>query len=286
MAGPLSRREAVRALLAASMLAEAASAQPERPALELGVLPNISARLLLTHYQPMREYLARELRRPVQVSTAPGFASFHQRTLSLDYELVVTAANLARLAQIDRGFRPLLVYTPDIRGLIVCASARPLKEPADLQGQTLVLSNPQSLVTVRGMQWLAERGLQRGRDFQTVNTPTDDSVGNVLLRGDAAAAMLSGGEFRAIAPPVRERLQVMLTFAEVPGFVVMASPKVPAPEAAALKELLLQFVQRSEEGKTFLAATGFSGMRELPVGLMESLDNALEATRQQLFAAN
>jgi phosphonate transport system substrate-binding protein len=60
-------------------------------------LPNISARVLLAQYQPMREYLARAMRRPVQVSTAPNWNAFHQRTLGLEYDVVVTAAHLAQL---------------------------------------------------------------------------------------------------------------------------------------------------------------------------------------------
>jgi phosphonate transport system substrate-binding protein len=253
--------------------------------LEVGVLPNISARLLLAQYQSMRDYLARELRRAVQVSTAPNWTAFHQRTLALDYDVVVTAANLARVAQIDRGYVPLLNYAPDIKGMVAFANARPVKGPADLKGQTLALSNPQSLVTLRGMQWLGENGLQRERDFKTTGTPTDDSVGNVVLRGDAIAAMLSGGEFRVIPEAIRSQLTILTVFAEVPGFIVLASPKLKADEQRAIKAHLLAFGAGGEEGKAFLSATGFAGIRELGNGLMESMDVFVEPTRRVLAPA-
>ena len=191
------RRSACMAILLSCALHYSLWAQTTAP-LEIGVLPNISARVLLAQYQPMREYLAREMQRPVQVSTAPDWKAFHERTLGLEYDVVVTAPHLARLAQADRGYVPLLSYDPNIKGLLVFASARPLKGVADLSGKTLVLSNPQSLVTLRGMQWLAKSGLQRDKDFKTITTPTDDSVGNVLVRGDAIAGMVSAGEYRAI----------------------------------------------------------------------------------------
>ena len=247
--------------------------------LEIGVLPNISARVLLAQYQPMREYLARALNKAVQVSTAPSWTAFHQRTLALEYDVVVTAPNLARLAQLDRGFAPLLTYAPTIKGMVICANAKPIKTPAELRGQTLALSNPQSLITLRGMQWLAENGLQRGRDFKIVNTAADDSVGNVVVRGDAIAAMLSGGEYRAIPDAVKSQLQVVTTFAEVSGFVVMASPKLSALESRAIKEHLQSFAAGSEEGKAFFASSGFSSIREPAAGLMESMDPYVEATR-------
>lgn len=271
----------VIAATAATTALPAARAQSPKP-LELGVLPNISARVLLAQYQPLHDYLHRETQRAVQVSTAPSWTVFHQRTLALEYDVIVTAANLARVAQLDGGYQPLLLYAPAIKGMVIYPSTRPIKSVTELAGQTLALSNPQSLVTLRGMRWLAENGLQRDRDFKTINTRTDDSVGNVVVRGDAVAAMLSGGEFRAIPEATRTQLTALTTFAEVPGFILMASPRMGAEETRALKNHLLAFAGGSDEGKAFFAATGFSGMREPAAGLMESMDAYAEATRRVL----
>jgi phosphonate transport system substrate-binding protein len=281
MQSTICRRAFSLAMLGSWALPHGARAQPSVP-LEIGVLPNISARIVLAQYQPMREYVAREMQRPVQVSTAPSWIAFHQRTLALEYDVVVTAAHVARLAQIDRGYVPLLGYSPDIKGMIVFANSRPIKSIAELRGQTLVLSNPQSLVALRGLQWLAENGLKPDKDFKTINTPTEDSVGSVIARGDAIAAMLSGGEYRAIPDAIKAQIQVLTVFTEVPGFVVLASPQLKASEAQSIKERLLQFANRSEEGKAFFAATGFTGIRELEPGLMESMDAHVGPTRRLL----
>jgi phosphonate transport system substrate-binding protein len=279
----IRRRSFCMTMLSGCAMPNLAWSQTAAP-LEIGVLPNISARVLLGQYQPMREYLAREMKRPVQVSTAPTWTAFHQRTLALDYDVVVTAANLARVAQLDRGYAPLLSYAPAIKGMVICASSKPIKTVAELRGQTLALSNPQSLLTLRGMQWLAENGLQRGTDFKTINSPTDDSVGNVVVRGDAIAAMLSGGEYRAIPDAVKAQLQILTTFAEVAGFVVLANPKFSAAEARAIKDHLQNFAAGSDEGKAFFASSGFTGMREPAAGLLESMDPYLEATRKVMSA--
>jgi phosphonate transport system substrate-binding protein len=277
-----NRRTTCLALAATALAPAAPRAQTPSTAFEIGLLPNLSARVLMTQYQPLRDFLARELKRPVQTSSAADWTTFQQRTVALEYDMVVTGAHLARLAQIDRGLVPLVSYVPDIKGLLVCAAAKPIQQLSDLRGQTLVLSNPQSLVSLRGLQWLAENGLQQGKDFRTSRTPTDDSVGSVVLRGDAIAAMLSGGEFRALPEPIKAQLQLINTFAEVPGFVAMASPKMAAADVVSLRAKLLQFAQSSDEGKAFFAATGFSGMREVPAQLMESLDPYVAATRRLL----
>jgi phosphonate transport system substrate-binding protein len=280
----VSRRDACTAL-AAGLTGWRTAAVAQALPLEIGVLPNISARVLMTQYQPLREYLARELDRPVQVATAPGWPAFHQSTLAQDFDLVITAAHLGRLAQVERGHVPLLVFMPNVKGLLAVPAERPLQRIGELSGRTLVLSNPQSLVTFRGMQWLSEQGLQRDRDFTTVGVRTDDSVGNVVLRGDAAAAMLSGGEFRAIPEAARAQLRILSTFAEVPGFVVLASPRLGAAQAQGLRSHLLHFANGSDEGRAFFERTGYTALREPTPGLMESLDPYMAATRRALAGA-
>lgn len=166
--------------------------------------------------------------------------------------------------------------------MIAFANSQPMNGIADLRGQTLVMSNPQSLVAPHGLQWLTENGLPRDNNFKTIVTPTDDSVGNVIVRGDAVAAMLSEGEFRAIPEPLKTQIQILTTFTEVPGFVVMVSPRLAPPLAITVKEQLLQFATRSNEGKALLAATGFTGIHELPPGLMESMDAWVTPTRKVL----
>lgn len=252
-------------------------------AIEIGLLPNISSRILLAQYQPMRDFLMRKLARQVQISTAANWDVFFQRTAALEYDIVITASNLARVAQLDFGYVPLLCYEPNNKGLIAFAKERPLKDIRDLKGQTLVLSNPKSIVALRSLQWFEEKGLQKGKHYKTIDTPTDDSVGNVVVRGDAIAALLSGGEFKAIPEAIKAQMQIFATVAEVPGFIVLANPKFAATDAQAVKAQLLQFATNSEEGKAFFASSGFSNIREIPAGFLESIDPFVAATRK-LFA--
>jgi phosphonate transport system substrate-binding protein len=276
----VARRLLCQGTLAALLAPRALLAQTAA-VLEIGVLPNISARTLLGQYQPLRDFFASS-QQPVQISTAPNWSSFHERTLALEYDLVVTAAHLARLAQLERGLVPLLSFSPNIKALFAVAKSRPLKDISELRGQVLVLSNPQSLVTFRGLQWLAEKGLQRDRDFRTINVPTDDSVGSVVVRGDAVAALLSGGEFRATPDAVKPQFDIMTTIAELPSFVVMASPRLAVPVQQALKAQLLAFANGSAEGKAFFGNTGFTGIGEVPTGALASMDPYLELTRKAL----
>lgn len=253
-------------------------------AFTLGVLPNISARVLLTHYQPMREYLQQSLGRPVDVVTATDFRAFAQATRAGKYDMVVTAPNLGRMAQLDSRWLPVAQYEPGIPALLV-ASAQRDTPIAELRGKALALGNPQSLVALVGLRWLGGQGLSQGRDFKVVQTPNDDSLGAVILSGEAPFAIMSMGEFKAKPEALRQSLRIVSQFAVLPGFWVMLHPDTsPADQqkmGAALKAL-----PASDAGKRFFGLSGFTNIRPVVESELAELDAYVETTRRALLGGN
>ncbi len=286
MTESIQRRGFAVAVLSGFCMPQMALTQTLAP-LEMGLLPNVSARALLSQYQPMREYLTRVLQRTVHVSTASDWSVFHQRMASIEYDLVATAPHMARLAQLDHGWQPMVQMLPDVKCLLVFAAARPIESVAELRGKTLVLSNPQSLVAMHGMTWLASMGLRSGQEFGLVRTPADDSAGNVLARGVATAALISAGELNSMPEVVREQLRVLTAFAEVPGFMILASPRIDAAMRQHVKQHLLAFTDTgSSEAAAFMRATGCTGMREIAPAVLQSMDVYVQATREKLVNAS
>lgn len=255
-------------------------ADTARP-LQLGVLPNVSPRLLVANYQPLRQHLEHHFQRLVDIVTAPDFATFLQRTQHGEYDMVVTAAHYACLAMSEAGYTPLVMYQPDIRGLLVTAQAHPLREPAALRGTVLALANPLSLVAVRSMQWLQEQGLQPEVDFRIVRAANEDSLGRMLLNGESRAAILSSGEFQQIPQESREQLAIFQVIAEVPGFIILAHPRWQAAEASRLQNSLLQFAA-SAVGKQFLAKMGFTALQAIAPEELQPFESLAAAARQQM----
>jgi phosphonate transport system substrate-binding protein len=257
------------------------SAQSAATPFTIGVLPNLSARVILANYQPMRDYMERELKRPVEIYTAGDFRSFNQQTQRGEFALVVTAANLGRVAQIDAKWEPLACYEPKVPGVIVALASNLDSSMTQLRGKALAVANPPSAVAVAGLQWLAAQGLQAGADFKSVVTPNDDSLGAVLMSGEAPLAVMSLGEFRAKPEALRNALRIVTEFAKVPGFLVMANPTLPSAERQRLKALLLAFAQ-SEEGRKFQGLAGVSQIREVGEAELKTLDAFNDATRKAL----
>lgn len=266
-----------------SWLFPAQAAQPVQP-LQLGVLPNVSARVILANYQPIRQFLERELKRPVDVVTAPDFKTFFQRTQAGDYDIVITAANFARLAQTEAGYTPLGSYQPAISGLLVMSKADPVRDVSELRGSALAMANPQSLVALRGIQWLKERGLAAGTDFSTVKAANEDSLGQMILKGESRMAMLSNVEFRQVPEQHRRNMEVFVVFSEVPSFVWLMNARQGAAEAGALK-IRMMGLSKSEEGKRLFAATGFQGWKAISEAELAAMDPHLAETKKMLGLA-
>ncbi|MBM4263924.1 MAG: phosphate/phosphite/phosphonate ABC transporter substrate-binding protein [Deltaproteobacteria bacterium] len=250
----------------------------------LGVLPNVSARVILANYQPVRSYFERELKRSVEIVTAADLRAFGEATLRGDYHMIVTAANLGRVAQLDGKWEPIAIYEPAIPALLIAGSDNSNSSVEQLRGKTLAVANPQSLVVLRGLQWLREQGLQDGRDFKMLRANNDDSLGSMIRSGEAPMAMMSLGEFRQIGEDIRKSLKVVTEIAKVPGFLVMLNPKLDSAEKRRIQTLVLKLPQDSE-GKKFFALSGFANIREVTRAELESLDPFVAATRAGLAPA-
>jgi phosphonate transport system substrate-binding protein len=256
-------------------------AQPASAALSIGVLPNVSARVLLASYQPMREYFERALRQPVRIVTAPDFRAFVANSLKGEYDIVVTAPNLGRVMQLDAKWEPLAIYEPRIPAVAVARADNPDDSPRQLRGRALALANPQSLVAMVGLQWLQSEGLQEGVDFKTVVVANDDSLGTVLRSGEAPWAVMSMGEFRAKPEALRQSLRIVRQITTVPGFFVMANPALPAAQRQRLKALILA-LPASADGARFFELSGFRGIREIVDADLTFADPFNELTRRGL----
>ena len=271
---------AVAGLMAATALRRQAAAQAAP--LQLGVMPNVSARILVGQYQPFRGYLTEQLLRPVDVVTAPGLQAFHERTLAGAYGLVVTAANLGRVAQLDGGLRPIAIYEPRIAGVLVTHRDHPIADLAALRGRQVAMTNPQSLVALRFQHWLrADAGLVVGRDLQALRARNEDSLAQLLGGPSTPLAVMSRGEFNAIRQEIRDTLVIRQEFERVPGFWVLIARDTPPAEAAAVETALGRF-GGTDAARQFFQATGFTAIRPITPADVTELDSVADETRRLL----
>ena len=251
-------------------------------ALVVGVLPNIPATVLNTQYAYLKTYLERVGQRPVRIVVPSSFKAFFDGTMQGDYDLAVAAPHFARVAQLDRGLLPLVIYEPRINALFVAPMDSPLAGPRDVRERSVAFANPTSLVAMYGQQWLRQQGLEANQDYAVKGVRTDLGVGRMLLTGEAASAIMSNGEFRALPPEESSRLKVVEIFARMPNFIVLGHPRVGRERLARLKTQLKEFLADKDDGAAFRQATGFTAIVDVDEAQLRELDPFAAQTRRAM----
>ncbi|HUW27212.1 MAG TPA: phosphate/phosphite/phosphonate ABC transporter substrate-binding protein [Sulfuriferula sp.] len=249
--------------------------------LTVGVLPTLSPRILLNNYQPFRVYLEQTLKRPVEMVTATDFATFHKSTIAGDYDLVVTAAHLGRLAQTEGGYIPLATFKAANRAMLVTSRAAPLKSIRDLRGQAVATLDRFALITSQAVFWLETQGLREGTDFRLLETSSHNSSAYSVLSGESMLAIISPAGWGQMPANVRDGLQVFASLPAIPGLMLLANPRL-ASEVPRLKSALLAFSPDLPEGKQFFEVTRYQGIREITPQDMKALDPYTQYLRQHL----
>lgn len=272
------------ALLAlAGWPARAESPKPgrEAPTLVIGVLPIHSTRVLVQRYEPLRAYLAAHLKQDVVIESAPDFARFHARTLRGDFDLTITPAHFARLAQLDAGFQPLVQFAPDHDSQLVYNADHPWTRTSQLKGKSLAVIDRLAITVMAALHDLSKQGLEPGVDFQVVEHRTHASVAHALVSGLSMAAVTTSQGMMQIPEDLRGKLVVYRHIADIPAFVFLAKPGTGQARAGQLKHLLLAFPNEME-GIDFMGRSGYTGLVPVSEATMKRVDPYLKQTRLAL----
>lgn len=268
----------VRALLPGMLaLLICAPARAVEP-LVLGVLPVHPTRTLVSRYEPLRAFLEQRLGRPTRVESAADFRQFQQRTLKCDFDLTITAAHFARLAQMDADFRPLAQFRPDHDALIVTRRDRKEAPEFALRGGRLAVIDPLAITVMAVLGHLEGLGLKADVDYRVVTYRTHASVIHALLSGEATAAVTTSQGLNQIPADLRARVRVDSPVMRVPAFVIVARPDATARDQALHQRVLLDFAA-SLEGLDFLGGTGYEALVAASEAQLARTDPFLDQTR-------
>jgi phosphonate transport system substrate-binding protein len=247
-------------------------------ALEFGVFPYLSARALLASYAPLKRFLEVQLRQTVQFSTAPNLRSFNERTLRGDYDLVMTPPHLARLAQLRSGYVPTNVYTRPLRAIFAVAKHSAIVDVQQLRGKVVVVPDRLAMVTFMAVHFLREQGLQPNIDYTLRISTSHTSAAYAVANGEGDVVITEVAVLEKSLPAeVRERLRSMLAVGRLPYVMFLAHPRLGLEKIDRLREAFVAFANDAVEGRTFIEATGFEGIRAATEADMQAVDPYMPA---------
>ena len=241
-----------------SLAAPAPAPTPAAAPLRIGVAPHSSARVIIEMYQPLRQHLEQALHRPVEIVTAPDFTEFARRGMAQAYDIAITTGPQARLLQTDAGHLPLLTYKADFKAVALVPGQSRLREPKELAGGTVIGLSGSSLVTLWGQQWLHRNSVG---EVTMRYVSASDSVGQLLVKGEASAGFMSLANFQNLPPPVRDQLRVLAESLPMAGRVYLLNAR-HRKEQEAILAALWAFAE-TPDAKQYFARYKLGGYRAL-----------------------
>jgi phosphonate transport system substrate-binding protein len=235
------------------------------------VFPYLSPRLMVEQFNPLKDYLAQTLHRPIELRSAPDYKSFIEGTGRGDYDLIFNAPQLARLAQKREGYRPLAQTGYRIQIIAVTRKDSPVKSLEDLRGQSISIGARMSMTHQVMRDELRKVGLELDRDVKYLDTAYFSNVLQSVIRGDAIAGATGTSLWNSAPAEERAQLREFFRAKEVPGFILVGHPRLGNETLTKMQKALYAF-KDAPEGKVFFDRTKQSDFRQVDEATMKSLD--------------
>ncbi|WP_041795569.1 phosphate/phosphite/phosphonate ABC transporter substrate-binding protein [Pararhodospirillum photometricum] len=236
----------------------------------LAILPYASPSDILDKHVRLRDYTARVLGRPVELVSAPTFDAFVAATERGEYDIVLTAPHMGRLAQQRDGWHPL-AQTGYQKEAVVMARDPELRTLSDLRGRTLAVGAFASLAYQIIARTLRDHTLEPGRDVSLLETRSFSNVMSTLDRGEADAVITTRRHVLLDETPEAKGIHEVYVAPPVPGFFVLSHPRLDQEARSRLATALLGF-QDSPEGRAYLDQNALVDFRPVDEAVMASLD--------------
>ncbi|MFP5409655.1 MAG: phosphate/phosphite/phosphonate ABC transporter substrate-binding protein [Gammaproteobacteria bacterium] len=259
-------------LLLAFGLALTPHARAVEPApLVLGVFPYVTPGQLAQFHTPLKDYLARRLQRPVTLVTAPDFISFIDRTREGQYDLIITAPHMGRLAETRDGYQRVAQTGHTVQSVFLARKDSGIARIEDLKGRRVMVAQKSSIIYQMAEEMLRSKGLVPGESVTLIETRTHNNAMHAPLRGEADASVTGTLLWRVLEDEQKKQLRVIGASQEMPGFMLMANRRMSAPDVAKIRGLLLDFhsVPGSE---SYFATTGYQRFKLIDDRVMRSMD--------------
>jgi len=245
-----SLRRLAAACFAVALILGPVKAQAQ---LTFGVLPYLAAERLATDFAPLRDFLQQTTGQAVVMVSAPNYRAFYERTRAGNYDIVFTPPHFGVLAEKESNFQRIAMTLYRISCVIVVRKASSLRKLADLRGKTLAVPPKRALISILAGRLLRRHGLEPGKDVNLREFSTNQNSMAAPLRGDADAG--ATGQLLWTRQGHHESMRVLAESPAVPGFFLMAHPRLPPATVVRLRSRTLKFGDTAP-GRAYLATTG------------------------------
>lgn len=232
-----------------------------KPPLTLGYFPLITTVALFKRFAPLRDYLSSALERPVILETAKDFPTFVQRTDERKYDIVVTAPHFTVRAADSGKYVVRATLTSDVQQLIVVREDSTIKSLSDLAGQKVATPPRSALITMMGMQYLSDAGLNQD-NIPTYITFKSHNAANEAVIGNEAVAAIASSNIIKKALEQGQPLRVFSKGLQLPNMATLVASDLNDTIGNQIVAALVN-MNNTEQGRQVLRQISFPGYRAI-----------------------
>lgn len=251
--------------------------------IEVAIFPYLSVHQLLELYEPLRQHLEKSTGKVVRLVTARDFHSFIQDVHQHSYTLLINAPHMARLAELEAGYRAILRPEVALHPVVLVEAESNIRQLSELRNATIATPYASAIITMMAAELLREAGLEPGHDVLFSHAGShNNAVEQLLNEGEVKAAIISSPAFGSVSSRYGGRvLRLLEDRAErgLPPVVYLAGPHLNDNEREALTEGLLEFANMDAAGQAMIERTRHQGLRRFTEQDRMNIDPYIPATR-------
>jgi phosphonate transport system substrate-binding protein len=246
------------------------SVHGEEQSIQFGIFPYVSPGQLVKFHNPLRAYMEETLGEKVSLVTAPSFKDFVSRTREGQYDIIMTAPHLGKLAELQ-GYKRISHDMHEVQGVYLVHKDSEIKSLPDLKGKVITLVGRAAIITQMVEYQLKSLGLEADKDVTFRITRTHNNAMYAPLRGESDASVTGILLFNKIGEEDRKHVRVIGKTPMAPGFMVMAGKRITEAQRQKLTQALLNFIN-TPAGKDYLKTTGLKRFEPITDQEMQDME--------------
>ncbi len=271
------------AVIGATCLPVHAAPAEEAAEVVFGVEPMFSARTLATAFQSVRNYMTeRSGGSKVVVATAPNYDQFARQLLAGEFDMAFIGPHSSLLAAQKAGYEPLFKCDGNMKAVLIVEKASPYQKPADLRGKTVALPDHLTLGAMLGAEFFRPQPNQPPIDASFKFNEYSNSAALMLLRGDAAAAVVILQTLKVMSPDIQSSVRIIAESRPIPHMVIVAHPRLTADKRVRLRDALIEFTRITDPRRNIFVQSCKPGERFLSDQDVRTLAPYVEEFRRRL----
>jgi phosphonate transport system substrate-binding protein len=267
-----------RVLPLIALLAVVPASAQEAAALRLAVHPYASTLALINTYRPVQGYLAAALGRPVELYTAPNYEGFVDALMAGDYDIAISPPHFAVMAS-EKHYVPILHFQTRLEPLLVVRADSSLHTAEDFRGKRIAMADRSAFIRLVTVKWLADHGLEAGRDYQIVERPNHGASISATAMGEVDAGLATLTALRQLPADVQQQVRTIGTGLRFPHLFILVNRRLGDAEIAHIRRALLAFAD-TEDGKQFMEKSAFRGFEDISAEEVRSVEPYVELYRR------